>query len=287
MPFADNNVAAFIDGVSAGDLVPVFFRRELHAEFAAVLFVAFGEENHVAVEPRSGTLQSDQDGEIRDGHALVVNRAAAIEIVVLDHRAKGVDGPLGFVDAHHIQVTHEQKRARRVGHGAGRKARDDESAPRNAFENLRMDSFLVEDAGDIFRGDEFVARRIYGIDADEVLQPIERVAFQLGKIVRLRAPRMPAASLVAVRPGPCVRPGATSRRSKQRRALTRFEQTPAPSFSAPNESQSASPAPDFHTIMAVWGGRVERKPGFLGCNVTIRTPALPGFALASSEVEHA
>jgi len=49
-----------------------------------------------------------------------------------------------------------------------------------------MDSFLVEDPGDIFRGNEFVARRIYGIDADEVLQPIERVAFQLRKIVRRR-----------------------------------------------------------------------------------------------------
>ncbi len=83
-----HNVAAFIDGVSAGDLVPVFFRREFHAVLAAVLFVALREENHVAVEPRSGTLQRDQHGQIRDGHSLVVIRAAPIEIIVFDHRAE-------------------------------------------------------------------------------------------------------------------------------------------------------------------------------------------------------
>ena len=82
LPSFDAHLAIFIDGKSAGDLVPMLFDGKLHAELAAIFFVAFREENHVAVEPRSGALQGDQHGEIGDRHAFVVNRAAAVDVIV-------------------------------------------------------------------------------------------------------------------------------------------------------------------------------------------------------------
>ena len=45
----EENAAAFIDGVARGDLVPVLIDGEYHAVRAVGLFIAFGQEDHVAI----------------------------------------------------------------------------------------------------------------------------------------------------------------------------------------------------------------------------------------------
>ncbi len=154
---------------------------EEHAGSAVGFFVAFGEEDHVAIEARAGAFELDEDGEIGGEHAFVVNGAAAVEVAVFYGRGEGVHGPFGFVNADDVEMSHQEQGARRIGHGAGGKAGDDESAAGRAFKNFRGDAFFGEDGGDIFRGDEFVARRIRGVNAQQALQPAERVLLNLGE----------------------------------------------------------------------------------------------------------
>ena len=71
--------SAFIQRKARGDLVPMLFDSELHPQRAAILFIAFGKKDHVAIQARAGPFQRDHHGEIRDRHPLVVNRSAAIE----------------------------------------------------------------------------------------------------------------------------------------------------------------------------------------------------------------
>ena len=117
-----------------------------------------------------------------DRHRLVVNGASAVEIAVLHDGAEGIDGPFGFVDADDIEVAHEQESARWIGHGGGRKARDEKSAAGRGLENLGGNAFVLKNVCDIFCGDEFVAGRVGGIDADQTLEPSERVTFKLREV---------------------------------------------------------------------------------------------------------
>ena len=70
------------------------------------------------------------------------------------------------------------------------KSRDQEPAAGRALENFGVDSFAIQNIGDIFRGDELVSRRICRVDADQALEPVHRIAFKARKICTLR--RRPA-----------------------------------------------------------------------------------------------
>ncbi len=180
------NAAAFVDGVAGGDFVPVLIHGEQHAGGAVGFFIAFGEEDDVAIEVRAGAFQFDEDGEIGGEHAFVVNGAAAVEVAVFYDCGEGIFGPFGFVHADYVEVSHQEQGAGRIGHGAGGEASDDESAAGSAFENFRGDAFFGEDGGDIFCGYQFVAWGIGGVDAQQALQPAERVNLNLGER-RIRA----------------------------------------------------------------------------------------------------
>src|SRR5271170_1487957 len=78
-------------------------------------------------------------------------------------------------------MSHQEQGARRIGHGVGGETGDDESASGGAFKNFRGDAFFGEYGGDIFRGYEFVARRVGGVYAQQALQPAERVLLNLGE----------------------------------------------------------------------------------------------------------
>ena len=100
------NAAAFVDGVARGDFVPVLVHGEEHAGCAVGFFVAFGEEDDVAIEAHAGAFELDEDGEIGGEHAFVVNGAAAVEVAVFDDRAEGIYCPFGFVHADDVEVSH-------------------------------------------------------------------------------------------------------------------------------------------------------------------------------------
>lgn len=78
-------------------------------------------------------------------------------------------------------MSQQEESTRGIRHGAGGKARDKESASRRAFKGLGRNAFFLQDGGDIFRGDKLVARRVRGINAEQALQPAERVDFDLRK----------------------------------------------------------------------------------------------------------
>src|SRR5580693_6731909 len=76
-------VATFVDNVTRGNLVPVFFDGDFHSVYAAGFLVTFRKIDHVAIEAGAGALQRNEDRKIGDRHRLVVNRTSAIEIAVL------------------------------------------------------------------------------------------------------------------------------------------------------------------------------------------------------------
>src|SRR5437879_8963259 len=85
----DFHPAAFIDGEARGDLVPVLVDHEVHAKLTALLFIALGQEDDVAVQTNSGALERHHDRQVGDDHAFVINRAPAVEVPFLDDRPKG------------------------------------------------------------------------------------------------------------------------------------------------------------------------------------------------------
>src|ERR1700722_14028288 len=77
-------VSAFVESVTGGNLVPVFFGGDFHPIGAAGFLVAFGQVDHVAIEAGVGAFKCDENRKIRDRHTFVVNRAAPIEVTVFN-----------------------------------------------------------------------------------------------------------------------------------------------------------------------------------------------------------
>ena len=144
-------------------------------------------KNNVAIQARAGAFESDEHGEIRGQHAFIVDRAAAVDVAVFDHAAEGIDGPFRFIHADDIEMGHQNQCARRIGKRAGIETRDEKAAARRAFENFERNIFLLQHAADIFCGDELVARRIGGVDANQILQPDERLVGDVRNVGRWRS----------------------------------------------------------------------------------------------------
>src|ERR1700746_245732 len=72
-------VSAFVESITGGNLVPVFFDSDFHPIGTAGFLVAFGQVDHVAIETGVGAFECDENRKIRDRHPLVVNGASAIK----------------------------------------------------------------------------------------------------------------------------------------------------------------------------------------------------------------
>src|ERR1700752_284266 len=156
----ENVVSAFVESITSSNLVPVFFDRHFHPVRAAGFLVAFRKVDHVAIEASVGAFQRDEYREVSDRHPLVVNGASAIQIAILYDGAEGINSPLRFVDADHVEMAHQQQSARWIGHGACGEPRDEESTAGRRLDNLRVDAFVLKNVCDISCGYEFVTRRI-------------------------------------------------------------------------------------------------------------------------------
>ena len=82
----------------------MFCDDSFDAGVAALFFVVIGQENYVALERNSVALERNDRGEIRDDHALVVNRAAAVEIAALSYGGERIYRPFFASDADNIQM---------------------------------------------------------------------------------------------------------------------------------------------------------------------------------------
>ena len=139
----------------------------------------FRDEDHVAVERHMRPLQQQHGHHGRHEVALVVQRAAAVDVAALARGAERRKGPLGGVHADRVAVAHDQQRplgtvALQPGDqiGAGRiLGRDDH---RNAFG--------FEDLLDVLDDLGLVARRIGGVDADQRLEMAHGLVVDFGPI---------------------------------------------------------------------------------------------------------
>ena len=105
-----HHVSAFIEGIAAGDLVPISVDHRPYAGIAALLLVVIRQENDVPGQARTRALESDKPGKVCRHHAFVIDRPAPVDIVVLLCSSEGVHAPFGSVHTHNVQMGEQQKR---------------------------------------------------------------------------------------------------------------------------------------------------------------------------------
>ena len=101
--------AAFVDHIFAVDLVPVILDHVLDSIFWRPFFACFSQKNNVAIELNLFAMESKKHGDVRCQHALVVARAATIDVSVFDDSCEGIHGPLVAFNSHHIEVSHQHQ----------------------------------------------------------------------------------------------------------------------------------------------------------------------------------
>src|ERR1700721_16377 len=106
--FPEDDFAAFVQGKTRGDFVPILLDEHLDAGVAELLLVGSAQENDVAIDVYVAALEGDERGEIRGEHAFVVEGAAAPDVAVLDDATEGIHGPFSAVHADNIHVGDQQ-----------------------------------------------------------------------------------------------------------------------------------------------------------------------------------
>src|SRR5437870_1695045 len=157
-------------------------RYGLTSKLTALLFIALGQEDDVAVQTNSGALERHHDRQVGDDHAFVINCAPAVEVPFLDDRPKGIDAPLLLLHADRVDVAQQQQRPRGVGHGARPQPRNDHAAFRRALQYLGLNPFLLQHARQITGCGKLVTGGIDGLDAQQISQPPCGFALHLRQI---------------------------------------------------------------------------------------------------------
>ena len=117
-------------------------------------------------------LEQQHRLEVRREHPLVVDRAAAVEVVALDLGGERIDRPVLALDADDVHVRHDE-------HGllaaVALDPRDERAAARRRLEQMRLDPRRLERAVEIARDLQLVARRIHRVHPDHRLQVLQRL----------------------------------------------------------------------------------------------------------------
>ena len=170
-PVFDKNVSAFVDGIFGRDLVPIFRDEYSDARIARAFFIVRGQKNHVAVQARICTLQSDERGQVRCQHSFVVHGATAINVPVLCHCAERIDRPFRAFHAYNIHVRNQQQCLRWIGEGRAGQPRHQSAPPRLEWQQFRLNSLFLQNPRKIFRGGFFIPWWICRVDFDQIGQP--------------------------------------------------------------------------------------------------------------------
>ncbi len=124
-------------------------------------------------------MQEQKDFEVGGVHAFVVNGAAPVNVAVFDHGAEGIHGPLVAFNADNVQVRHQEQRSLLA---VPLQPRNQVSAAGSRFIDLRGDALGCEDTLYVFRSTSFIARRVAGINPDQVGQKLHGFVLSGGKI---------------------------------------------------------------------------------------------------------
>ena len=158
------DASAFVEGVFAGNLVPVLGNKEINADVGGAFLAGLREEDDVAVEGDFVAVEEEEDFEEGGSHAFVVECAATVDPAVLHNAGEGLDGPLVALDADDIRVAHEQQG---LFLAVALEPGDEAAACGFEGEDFAGDTFAVEDGFEELRAAGLVAGWVDGVHADE------------------------------------------------------------------------------------------------------------------------
>ena len=109
-------------------------------------------------------MQQEQHLQAHGGHAFVIHCAAAVDVPVLNHAGEWIHCPLTPLDAHHVQVAHQQERLLFAG---AFEPCDEVAAAFLLLEDYRRNAFFVQDRLQMFSRFGLVTGWTGGIHLDE------------------------------------------------------------------------------------------------------------------------
>src|SRR6267154_4174311 len=112
-----DDFAAFVDGITGGEFVPVPGDQRFDASFSASLFIRGGQKDYIPIEASARTFQCEEAGQVGSQHGLVVNGATTVHVAVLHDRAERVHRPAGTLGANDVHVSDQKQGTRRVRNG--------------------------------------------------------------------------------------------------------------------------------------------------------------------------
>ena len=134
----------------------------------AELFICVADEDDVACQGSARPFECDHGHQLSDAVALHVDCAAAPDVTVLDHSRKRLNRPRCRIHRHYIDVMHERDRLLAA---VTAQARVEVRAVRSELgrvQYLRFDPFAIENRLQEPGAENFVARRVGGVDAQVV-----------------------------------------------------------------------------------------------------------------------
>src|SRR5581483_407783 len=139
------------------------------AETPAGLLVRRSEKDDVPIERWTGALHGEKRHELGRGDALRVERATSVDVAVLARARERWQTPAARIGRDDVEMREQDDGLRRPVAG---EPRIQVSAAWRRFENLRGDAFGLELPGEEVRRRGLRARRILGVDPDDVREEI-------------------------------------------------------------------------------------------------------------------
>ena len=144
---------------------------------AARLLVGGAGEDDVSPEARHGLArgiaaggagllgQPEHDLQLHGHHGLHVHGAPAVDVAVGDLGPEGVARPALGWRGHDVEVAEQEQWS--TARPVGAKARDDVAATREGLQHAWLEAGRGQDVGQVARGEDLVAGRVDGGQADE------------------------------------------------------------------------------------------------------------------------
>ena len=151
-------------------------RDPLGAEAAPRFLVRRREKDEVSLERYPRALDGEHGGELEDAGRLHVDRAAAVDVPVLEKTTEGVYGPIALVGVDHVDVVVEHDASERP---VALEARDEVAPPRRRLGGFARDAVAVEHLGEEARARRLVPGRVGGVDTEVAPQQLDRLVADL------------------------------------------------------------------------------------------------------------
>ena len=172
----DPRASALVEREFRLDQLGMVLDQPSHAVVAPLLLVRVGDEDDI---PRQRAplvdhvpLEEQHGLEMRREHPLVVDRAAPVQVAVLDLRGEGIDRPVRALDADDVHVPHDDDGLLAP---IALEPRDECSAARRRLEQVCLDPGRLELFVQELAHLHLIAGRVHRVHPDHRLQVRERL----------------------------------------------------------------------------------------------------------------